>query len=1042
MDFRKERIEKICSDLKGLIIKQRLDITKWLIKEGTYYRPEEADNSRLPFSSFDSDKDFWLGNDRHYWFRTSIKVPESFKGKTLWLTLSTQKTFWDAVNPQFLVFINGNVIQGADVNHREIKICDNAVPQTEYTIDLQAYTGRDSDVSVGSTKRLELYGSLVEVDPLINSLYYDLLVPSQIISWLQKDNSSRIKLEVALEKVINILDLRKPYSNEFYSSIDQAKELIRREIYEKLAGYEDVLATCIGHTHIDIAWWWTVEQTKEKAVRSFSSMLSLMDEYPDFKFMSSQPQLYKFVKERYPEVYEKIKSKIKSGNWEAEGGMWLEADCNVTSGESLVRQILHGKKFFKEEFNIDSKVVWLPDVFGYSGALPQIMQKCGIQYFMTTKIAWNQYNQFPYDTFWWQGIDGTKIFTHLITTQNANQSKDSFFTTYNGLLDAVSLIRSYERYQQKELNNDMLISYGYGDGGGGTTREMIEIGKRMQKGIIGSPKVRFESSTVYFDQLYNKLKSNPKLPKWAGELYLEYHRGTYTSMARNKRSNRKCELLWQDVEFFSIWAKELGVSYPKEEIYKSWENILLNQFHDILPGSSIKEVYDVTKLEYEALESNAKNIIQEKVNFIADNLAGRPNDIVFFNTLSFNRSDIAVLDWEVDGLIDENNNPIKLQKTSDNKTILFLESIKPKGAKVCSIAPYASFGKSFTINSNSIETPFYIIEFDDRLQFTRIYDKEASREVLKENCIGNVLHAYEDKPMYYDNWDIDIYYTEKSWIIDNVLSSEWIEVGPVRATLLVKRQFLDSIINQKIHFYADKKPIEFETYVDWKQFNVLLKAEFDVDINTTEATFDIQFGNIKRSTHKNTSWDKARFEVCGHKWVDISEGDYGFSLMNDSKYGHSVNEGKIGLTLLKSGTCPNPDTDQEEHNFTYAIYPHFGDVSTSNTHELALMLNVPIYSAKKNNLRETYLTNSLASVNADNVIIETIKESEDGSGVIIRLYEYKNRRTNVEFTWYKDVTQILECDLLENKLNILSENCDRAKFVMKPYEIKTLKLIY
>ncbi len=1039
MKYRKERIEKICSEVRGLVNTQNVPITNWLIKEGTFYRPEEADNDSTPFKEFNSETDGWMGNDRHYWFRTTITVPESFDNKPLWLYLSTQKTFWDAINPQFLLFINGEIVQGVDANHREVKLFDKAKSGDTFVVDLQAYTGRDSDVSSG-TKRLELYGSLLEVDERISNLYYDMLVPYQVITWLDADNNSRIKLEVALEKVINLIDLRKPYSKEFYESIEEAKKCIAIEVYKKLVGDDNVIATCIGHTHIDVAWWWTVEQTREKVARSFSTVLKFMDEFPEYKFMSSQPQLYKFLKQRYPEIFEKIKAKVKEGRWEAEGGMWLEADCNVTSGESLVRQILHGKQFFKQEFNVENKIVWLPDVFGYSGALPQIMKKSGIDYFMTTKIAWNQFNRLPCDTFWWKGIDGSEIFTHLITTQDSGQSKDSFFTTYNGNLNAVSLMRAWERYQQKELNNDVLISYGFGDGGGGPTRPMIEVGKRMTKGIISSPKVRFDTAKKYFDELYERTANNPKLPKWVGELYLEYHRGTYTSMARNKRSNRKCELLWQDVEFFSVWAEKLGDKYPKCEIYDSWENILLNQFHDILPGSSIKEVYEVTKEEYTKLEADANEFIKNKTQVLADNCKGQKGDVVLFNTLSFYRTDIVTVDCDYEGLVDGNSNTVPTQKTHDGKLIMVAENIPSKGVAVFKPSDSVAIENKLIISDKSIETPYFTFEFNNAYQFTRIYDKAADREVLKTGKLGNVLRAFEDKPMYYDNWDIDIFYTEKNWVVDDVQSAEWIEKGPIRATLLVKRNFVDSVIEQKIHFYAHKAVVDFETYVDWKQYNVLLKAEFEVDINATEATYDIQFGNLKRPNHKNTSWDVARFEVAAHKWADLSEDNYGVSILNDCKYGHSIYENKMGLTLLKSGTCPTPDTDQEEHRFIYSLYPHSGDYKKANTAQYGYMLNVPMYSCIKATDNNNEL-NSFVSIDADNVVIETIKKAEDNSGTIIRIYENKNRRTKATVNWNCKFEKVVECNLIEEELTEVSADTNSFEFTIKPFEIKTFKVV-
>ena len=373
---------------------------------------------------------------------------------------------------------------------------------------------------------------------------------------------------------MNLLDLRTPYSEDFYQSIRAAEQYLEKTVYGDMAGCADVVATCIGHTHIDVAWWWTVAQTREKVARSFATVLKLMEEYPQYRFMSSQPQLYQFLKERYPDMYERIKARIREERWEPEGGMWLEADTNLTSGESLVRQLFYGKKFFREEFGTDSRILWLPDVFGYSGALPQIMKKSGIDYFMTTKLAWNQIDKMPYDTFMWKGIDGSTVFTHLITTLGVGQSEEDFFTTYNGMLHPDAIMGGWHRYQNKDINNDILVAFGYGDGGGGPTREMLETAKRMEKGICGIPKVRQEFSRVYFDELYERVKDSRRLPVWEGELYFEYHRGTYTSMGRNKRANRKSEILMMDVELLCTLAALRGMQTPAEELERMWNCLL------------------------------------------------------------------------------------------------------------------------------------------------------------------------------------------------------------------------------------------------------------------------------------------------------------------------------------------------------------------------------------------------------------------------------------------------------------------------------------
>ena len=537
---------------------------------------------------------------------------------------------------------------------------------------------------------------------------------------------------------------------------------------------------------------------------------------------------------------------------------------------------------------------------------------------MTTKLAWNQFNKVPYDTMLWRGIDGTEILTHLVTTLDVGQPVSNFFTTYNGRLHPDAIMGGWMRYQNKDINNDILISYGYGDGGGGPDRVMLETSKRMEKGVRGIPMVRQAFARTFFDELNERVKDNRRLPVWVGELYFEYHRGTYTSMARNKRSNRRSELGLMDLELLSVMA-EGKLPYPAERLDALWKNVLLNQFHDILPGSSIREVYEVTREEYERIEAECRALSGERM----EALAGDGDGVTVFNTTGVLRNDIVKLDGDwAEALADSDGTLYPVQKT-DEGAVVYLKGLPSKGYRTYAKAKAQEIPSPFTlVNDHLLETPYYTVQLDESGLFVRLYDKENDREILKEGERANLMRMYEDKPIYYDNWDIDIYYTEKFWDATQLTEFRWIENGPVRATLALTREISNSLIRQKIHFYAQSRRIEFETYVDWKEHQHLLKVHFPVDVHTDEATFEIQFGNLTRKTHQNTSWDKARFESCGQKWMDVSEGHYGVSLLNDCKYGHSVKDGNIALTLIKSGIEPNPETDQEEHFFTYALYPH------------------------------------------------------------------------------------------------------------------------
>ncbi len=1047
MYYIEQRIQVICNQLAHFRFRESRSLPDWQYKKGQFFRPEEAEAAPNPWEKFDCQTMRWYadyaGTDQfegkfqgqstdfhgipgtHYWFRSRVTIPQDFAGKSVWLRIHTQIEEWDdGKNPQFLVFVNGQVVQGADMNHREVLLSRQAQGGQTLDVDIQAYTGT-------LHREFAFLADLYVLDEEINHLYYDLLVPLQAFPRMEEDSKLRLDLRTVLNDTINLLDLRQPYSQEFYASLRRAQAHITRELYEKMGGWDQVVATCIGHTHIDVAWWWTVAQTREKVVRSFATVLKLMEEYPNYKFMSSQPVLYYFLKQRYPELYEKIKQRVAEGRWETEGGMWLEADCNLTSGESLVRQFLYGKRFFREEFGQDSKILWLPDVFGYSGALPQIMKKSGVDYFMTTKLAWNQINRIPNDTFLWRGIDGSEVLTHLITTLGVGQNpKESFFTTYNGMLHPDAIMGGWERYQNKEINNDILISYGYGDGGGGPTRQMLETSQRMEQGIRGIPKVRQETARTYFDQLNRRVKDNRRLETWEGEFYFEYHRGTYTSMARNKRGNRKSELAMMDLETLGV----LSGDYPAQADTRLWRDvILLNQFHDILPGSSIAEVYDVTKQEYAALEQEVSGLIQARL----EALAGAGDGVTVFNTLGFARSDVVRLgQLSAQALEDGAGRRYPVQQTAAG-AVAYLENLPAKGYVTLRRAEGQAPSPFLRRDDFHLETPYYSVTLDSKGRFASLFDKEHDRELMKPGTLGNLLRVYEDKPIYYDNWDIDRYYTEKYYDVEDLQSLTWTENGPVQTTLELCYGFCGCTLRQRIHFYANTRRIDFETVVDWKLHQHLLKAEFPLDIHTDEATFDVQFGNVTRKVHANTSWDKARFESCGQKWMDYSEGHYGVSLLNDCKYGHSVLEGVVALTLIKSGVEPNPNADVETHRFTYALYPHGETWKQAGTVQESYKLNQPAYVLPAGTPGKTY---SYAAVDKSNVILETVKQAEDGQGTILRLYECENARTKFTLTVPTTTTQACITNLLEEPQQPLTVTNGQIPCTIHPYEILTIRI--
>lgn len=962
----------------------------------------------------------WGGKDVHACFRTVFTVPQNLAGKEIWMQLRTGVTdIWNTDNPQFLIYINKEIICGMDMNHHEVCIAKDAKPNETFEIGVYAYSNSDTASDYFELRFMEKF-------PCVEKLYYDAKVMMDLCLKLRPDDLNRIKMLSLLSETINRTDLRIVPSKEFYESTVLAARFLCDEFYSKLDGSSDVTVHSIGHTHIDVAWKWPVRQTREKALRSFSTVLNYMEDYPEYRFIASTPQLYQFVKEQSPEIYGKIKNRVKEGRWETEGAMWLEADCNLTSGESLVRQILFGKRFFEEEFGTgDNKVLWLPDVFGYSAALPQILKKSEIDYFMTTKINWNESDKMPHDVLFWKGIDGSEVLTYFITTTDYQVYPElnpnaRFETTYNGRQNVNQVMGTWQRFQDKDLSADVLTCYGFGDGGGGPTREMLEEDKRMAKGLPGMPVTKQTFTKEFFDLLSEELEGK-KVPKWNGELYLEYHRGTYTSQAANKKNNRLAEYRNEDAEWLSVLAHTVdeGFGYPVCDLEKAWKITLLNQFHDILPGSSIAEVYRVTDAEYAEVFAIDEKLAKAAMEKISGN---EGENIILYNPCAFER----------DAYVETSEGPA------------LVERIPSKGYKVVKssdLKPASVNEFEFNEHTRTLQTPFYQVVFNEAGEVVSLYDKRALRELVKEGEALNRLIAFEDRPWEYDCWNIDEYYCEKNWVIDDLKAFCVVENNSERFSIKIVRGFLNSEIRQVVSFYRASERIDFKTNAEWKEQQILLKAAFPVEVLTNKCTCDIQFGNVERPTHRNTSWDEARFEFAAQKWVDVSEADYGVALLNDCKYGYDVFESTMRITLIKSGIFPDPNADKGHHEFSYALLPHLGDFRKGNVIKEGYKLNRPVL--KENTKLSEGTTFSLVSCDKENVFVDTVKKAEKGDGIIIRLHEEFGARSTVKIdvSGLKAKTAI-SCNLLEKEIEdeFTAFEDGIITTTIKPYEILTFKL--
>ena len=594
----------------------------------------------------------------------------------------------------------------------------------------------------------------------------------------------------------------------------------------------------------------------------------------------------------------------------------------------------------------------------------------------------------------------------------------------------------------------MLNCFGYGDGGGGPTREMLENARRLDKGLPGMPKVRIGKALDFFERLEENTQSNPKLPRWVGELYLEFHRGTYTSMARNKRYNRKAEFMNQDLEWLSVMAKQMiGREYPVSKLHDFWEVTLLNQFHDIIPGSSIKEVYDTSKLQYEQLLQEGGELLHRTLLSIADRIRTETTSYVVFNPLGFIRDDLVITELP-EGIenasVYDGDELLLSQIAYDGRFVFFAKNIPAKGYKKFTIKVAQALPMTPEVlchNGCKLENASYELIMNEVGEITSLYDKSNDRQVQKPNSRGNVLQVFEDKPMDFDAWNLDVFYQEKSWEIKDRTEIRLVEDGPVRTVVQIKKYYLSSTVTQLITLYSQIARIDFDTKIDWKEKQAFVKAAFPVAINSDKATYDIQFGNVERPTHWNTSWDLAKFEVCAHKWADLSEGGYGVALLNDCKYGYDIKDSVLRLSLIKSAIHPNPEADKELHEFTYSLYPHAGDFKEAKVDQMAYRLNCPLYcvlqKSHEGNLPEEI---SFIRVDKDNIFVDTVKKAEDTDEYIVRLYENHNRLTRVCCSSYDTICSVVECDLMENEMAALSSVGNQFEFVMKPFEIKTFKI--
>lgn len=950
-----------------------------------------------------------LTGEMHVWVRGKIKTPDSIPDDT-YLVLDCSRP---AINPQTILYLNGHMMQGFDGNHSTAYLeCGR-----EYDVTLYIYfDGINNDRVIMPCMKV--------ISEKLEKAYFDMRVMYDAGKCFDIDSAERKLIYRYLEAAVLMIDCSGAGGQKYIDSVVAADEYLEEEFYKKECGKSTVTVSTLGHSHIDVAWRWTLDQTREKVQRTFGTVLQLMKKYPDFLFMMSQPQLYEFLKEESPELYAELKERVKEGRWEVDGAMWLESDCNIPSGESFIRQLIRGKKFIKDEFGVDSRTLWIPDVFGYSAALPQILRSAGVERFVTGKISWNDVNDIPHDTFYWKGIDGTEIFTHFLTTKDFNigswfPDKTHEYVMFNGMLDPREVKSTYDEYHDKEWNNETLHTFGFGDGGGGPTYEMLEYYKRLSRGLPGIPKTQMSTLDSFLTRIKDNFDKNSELmhetPKWDGELYLEYHRGTYTSIAKIKRNNRKAEVALRSAELLSSLSNRfLGCSYEYEKLDGLWKLISLNQFHDIIPGSSIKEVYDKSDEHFEKIFGESGEIIDSSLKALTDNVNSEGGIFVYNPNSAEGRGTV-----EYGG------------------KICTAEGIPPLGYAV--VDKLYSDNKA-VITEKSIENEFFSIKFNDKGFMTSIFDKKHNREIVEPGKTANELVFFEDYPYHWDAWELSHYTQLKPHKVENLISAEPYRNGAA-AGLTLTWKFMNTTIKQNIVVYDNIPRIDIENDIDIKHMHLLLKALFPLNIRTTKTVSEIQYGHVERPNHMNTSWDEAKFETCMHKWVDMSDNGFGVSFLNDCKYGFSARENVVALTLIKSPDSPYYGGDCRRHIFTYSIYPHKLNAALGGTVEEAYRLNAPMIAADISK-HGGVLPDRLSAVtcDCDNITVEVVKQAENGDGTIVRFYDSHNMMSSPTLTFGFPVKEAYKVNVIEGDPQPLELSDNSVKLDVRAFEIVTLLL--
>ena len=1008
-------------------------------------------------------------------FRRWIQIPEKINGyAATGSRVSLDLRFGSQSSLIITVFSNGAILyRGSDDDILPVLLTESAQPGQKFLVAARVVAGDDAQCEFFHAE-LSLQPPASRPDPAF--LRTEILAARPIIAAYEE---GKVEREQQLDAAIKVIDFT-PLDKGDQAGFDASLLTSHNKLAELRPWLQQFTIRAVGNSHIDMAWLWPWTETVEVVRNTFQSVLDLMREYPDFKFTMSSARTYEWVQEKYPDLFHQIEQRVKEGRWEIIGGMWVEPDLNMPDGESLVRQILVGKRYFQKNFGVDVKIGWNPDSFGYNYQLPQIYKKSGMDYFVTQKLMWaHEFTTFPYKFFWWQAPDGSRLLTY-------------FPHDYADGIDAIPMGQQVSVWMPslygKKLTDspEMMHLYGVGDHGGGPTRIMLDHADQLRAPDAIFPQLQFSFARDFFSDMEKKLPSM-QVPVWDGELYFQYHRGVFTTQSETKRRIRRSEENVLNAEKFASLASLYGRSYPQDTMQQTWKNLLFDHFHDIMPGSGIAVNYLDAKRNLEDVDRAANQITIASLRELAAHINTQeqrtpgaslhevasdrkvPGDgvpVVLFNSLSWPRTDVTEVEAQLPGhatqieVLEPTGRPADAQLLSidpeTNRARFLLLSHTPS----LGYQTYFVHGSTHSpfihaqlkASANTLENEFIRVKIDPQTGcMTSLYDKRSGTESLapaetdtggpKNSICGNLLQTFVDKPQKWDAWNIDADFEKQHWDLDKADEVKLVESGPLRAVIEVKNHFQNSTFIRDITLYAGISRVDVKTQVEWHEKHILLKVAFPVSAHNDKATFEIPFGSVERPTTRNSPAEQAQFEVPAYRWADLSDLKHGLSLLNDCKYGYDSKGNVLRLSLLRSPEWPDPHADEGHHEFTYSLYPHGGGWKDALTVRRGYELNYKVLALSPGIHQGTLpAEHSFLEIKPDNVIITALKKAEDDNSLVVRFYEWAGKASDATVELPTGAQSASETNLMEKSSGSLTLNKGTVTVPTKPYEIKTIEV--